>query len=278
MKTKKKKNNISGFFDAYVVSLRIGKHKSKPGFLQSASFRLKVPISVCRYEFKKARTRLYNRIKYLKSSEKIKYLLSVSPFNIQSLINFVLNKNLILTNEGVESFLNIVYAVLESKKEGSGAQEIYDKATADIADWFNVKEYLKLLIQEINIEHNGKINAIMLPLNGSTFFSNYALFKTLKSYCRQKGHRIGNIADDDTKKKLIYVISRFKELNLLYFNVNKGFYSNTVLIQRENVNANTKYYGIFLKTDMLGIGLDILNIPALPEKFCDIKNITIARI
>ncbi|MHB1680972.1 MAG: hypothetical protein ACYCTB_10790 [bacterium] len=275
MKIKKKKNNISGFFDSYVINLRIRKKKNAPEFLQSASTRLLVPVYICRGELKKARTRLYNRVKYLKKSEKIEYLFSVTPFNIETLINFALDKSLILTNDGVESFLHIVYATLESQKEGG--QEIYEKVTSDISSWFNVIDYLKFLVNEINREHNNNINAIML-LNGSSFFSNYALYKALKGYCRHEGRMIGNIADDDTKKKLIYVVSRFKELNLLYYNVNKGFYSNTALIERENKKNNSKIYGIFLKTETLGI--DVLNPGFLPlqEKYKDIVNITVAKI
>ncbi len=278
MKNEKKKNNISGFFDAYVIDLRIKKLKNSKNFLSSASNKLKLPVNLCRHELKKARTRLYNRIKYLKKSEKIKYLSKITPFDKEKLINLVLDKSLVLTKLGIESFINVVFATLESQNKEE-TKEIYQKVTADIEDWFDVKEYLKFLSNEINKEHKDKIGGMLL-LNGSAFFSNYGLYSALRNYCFATGHMIKKINEKETKNNMIFIIEKLKELNALFFNVNKGFYSNTILIQREldggNVN-NAKSYGIFLKTNILGINIWNSNLPPLPEKFRDITNITIYR-
>ncbi len=77
---------------------------------------------------------------------------------------------------------------------------------------------------------------------------------------------IGSISCKTAKEQTLWLINEFRNEGMLFYKINKGFYSNTAIIKFED-GRSKKIYEIFLKVDKLNIDFNDTQIPSLPDKF-----------
>ena len=286
-----KKEKVKRYFDKVVITNYFDKEKITKQALKAGAKTLNIFYSEAKTEYRKAYVRLAVRINYLWKSNKVTLLNYRTGITKDVLINLVLKGNVSLSKKGVNDVIALYESIIKTNKFNesisnavisSDNKEIYNDNDNDNDNEYNIsiEYFLQTLKQQINTVSNGNINAMILS-NGAVFFSNNAIYRAIKEYYKIIGFEdIGSISGKRAKEQTLWLINEFRASDMLFYKINKKFYSNTVLIQRELDGGkanNIKSYGIFLKTNMLDIDTLNFNFPPLPEKFRDITNITIYR-
>ena len=263
-----KKSKISAYFDACVVNGYVLNQKLNPRFLKEASMHFCIPIFICRSELKKARVRLYNKVAYLKKSEKVKFIAAATDLNKKMVINHVLKKDIELSKNGIAKFFRLFNSVFTSSKI-SRIQEIENFLNNEEDKkyiWFDIESYLVFLSKEINkLSPEGYICGA--ALEDFVFFSTYTLAETINKYSDKY------IVVAERKKILKYVVRKLKERDILAEKINDGYYSNTVLIEfNDGKVANA--HGIFIKKGVFNMYFDFDK----SKNIESIKQITVSKI
>ncbi len=280
-----KKEKVKRYFDKVALQNYLKNEKITKLALKAAAKTLNIFYSEAKTEYRKAYVRLAVRINYLWKSNKVKILNYRTGIKKDVLINLILKGIIELSKKGVNDVITLYESIIKTNKFNesiSNAVESSDNKEINPHHEYNIsiKYFLQTLKKQINTVSNGNINAMILS-NGAVFFSNNAIYRAIKEYYNIIGFEyIGSISGKKAKEQTLWLINEFRASDMLFYKINKKFYSNTVLIQRELDGGkanNIKSYGIFLKTNMLGIDTLNFNFPPLPEKFRDITNITIYR-
>ena len=264
-----KKNKIMPYFDACVVNAYTLNQKLNHGFLKEASMHFGIPIFVCRLELKKARVRLYNRVAYLKKSEKVKFIAAATNLNKKMVINHILKKDIELTKNGIAKFFRLFNFVFTSSKV-SRVQEIENFLNNEEDKkyiWFDIESYLVFLSKEINkLSPEGYVSGA--ALEDSVFFSTYTLAETINKYSDRY------IVVKDRKKILKYIVRKLQEHGMLAEKINCGYYSNTVLIEFNDGKKISNAHGIFIKKSAFNMYFDFDK----SKNIESIKQITVSKI
>ncbi len=280
-----KKEKVKRYFDKVALQNYLKNEKITKLALKAAAKTLNIFYSEAKTEYRKAYVRLAVRINYLWKSNKVTILNYRTGITKDVLINLILKGIIELSKKGVNDVITLYESIIKTNKFNesiSNAVESSDNKEINPYHEYNIsiKYFLQTLKKQINTVSNGNINAMILS-NGAVFFSNNAIYRAIKEYYNIIGFEyIGSISGKKAKEQTLWLINEFRASDMLFYKINKKFYSNTVLIQRELDGGkanNIKSYGIFLKTNMLGIDTLNFNFPPLPEKFRDITNITIYR-
>lgn len=273
-----KKEKVKRYFDKVIIRNYFNKEKISKQALKAAAKTLNIFYSEAKAEYRKAYVRLSVRINYLKRSRKVTLLNYKTGVNVETLINLALNENIDLSKKGVANVIAVYEAIKEVNElvDSAAKEHEYegDQEANSNSYNINVEYFLETLKKQINTVYGGRINAMFLD-NGSAFFSNNAIYRAIKEYYKIIGMEdIGSISGKKAKGQTLWLINEFRDTDMLFFNINKGFYSNTAIIKLEDGRSHNAY-GIFLKAERLNI--DILNIqfPPLPDKFKNIIDIIV---
>lgn len=273
-----KKEKVKRYFDKVVLKNYFNREKISKQALKAAAKTLNIFYSEAKAEFRKAYIRLSVRINYLKKSNKVTLLNYKTGITKEKLINLTLNGNISLSKKGVKDVITIYEAIKEvNELAGSTAKAVQYNDNQEVNSYsynISLKYFLETLKKQINTVYNGNINAMFVG-NGSVFFSNNAVYRAIKEYYKIIGMEdIGSISCKTAKEQTLWLINEFRNADLLFYKINKGFYSNTAIIKFED-GRSQKVYGIFLKTEKLNIDVLSTQFPPLPDKFKNVIDINI---
>jgi hypothetical protein len=273
-----KKEKVKRYFDKVVLKNYFSREKITKQALKAAAKTLNIFYSEAKTEHRKAYVRLSVRINYLKRSHKVTFLNYKTGITKEKLINLTLNGNIDLSKKGVNDVVTIHEAIKEvNGLAGSTAKVVeYEDNQETNSDSYNisVKYFLETLLKQINTVYSGNINAMFLS-NGSVFFSNNAMYRAIKEYYKiTMIGDIGSISGKKAKGQTLWLINKFREMDMLFHRINKGYYSNTAIIKFED-GRSQKVYGIFLKIEKLNIDILNLKFPPLPDKFKNVTDISV---
>ena len=275
-----KKEKVKRYFDKIVTKNYFDKEKITKQALKAAAKTLNIFYSEAKTEYRKAYVRLAVRINYLWKSNKVTILNYRTGITKDVLINLVLKGNISLSKKGVNDVIALYESIIKTNKFNesisnavisSDNKEIYNDNDNEYN--ISIEYFLQTLKQQINTVSNGNINAMIT--NGAVFFSNNAIYRAIKEYYQIIGFEdIGSISGKKAKEQTLWLINEFRALDMLFYKINKGFYSNSVIIKFED-GRSQKVYGIFLKIEKLNIDIINTQFPPLPDKFKKVIDINI---
>lgn len=278
-----KKEKVKRYFDKVVLRNYFSGEKTTKQALKAAAKTLNIFYMEAKSEHRKAYVRLSVRINYLKRSRKITSLNYKTGVDVEKLIHLALNENIILSKKGVKDVIAIYEALKEVINKSSNlagnaveySEHADDKELNPNSEYnISVKYFTETLKKQINTVSGGNINAMFVN-NGSVFFSNNAIYRAIKEYYKKAMlGDIGLISGKKAKEQTLWLINEFRNSDMFFYKVNKGYYSNTVLIKFENGKIQ-KVYGIFLKIETLNIDILNMELPPLPDKFKDVVDIIV---
>lgn len=275
-----KKEKVKRYFDKVVITNYFDKEKITKQALKAAAKTLNIFYSEAKTEYRKAYVRLAVRINYLWKSNKVTLLNYRTGITKDVLINLVLKGNISLSKKGVNDVIALYESIIKTNKFNESISNAVKSSDNKEIDNDNDNEYnisieyfLQTLKQQINTVSNGNINAMIT--NGAVFFSNNAIYRAIKEYYKIIGFEdIGSISSKKAKEQTLWLINEFRALDMLFYKINKGFYSNTAIIKFED-GRSQKVYGIFLKIEKLNIDIINTQFPPLPDKFKKVIDINI---
>lgn len=275
-----KKEKVKRYFDKVVITNYFDKEKITKQALKAAAKTLNIFYSEAKTEYRKAYVRLAVRINYLWKSNKVTLLNYRTGITKDVLINLVLKGNISLSKKGVNDVIALYESIIKTNKFNESISNAVKSSDNKEIDNDNDNEYnisieyfLQTLKQQINTVSNGNINAMIT--NGAVFFSNNAIYRAIKEYYQIIGFEdIGSISSKKAKEQTLWLINEFRALDMLFYKINKGFYSNTAIIKFED-GRSQKVYGIFLKIEKLNIDIINTQFPPLPDKFKKVIDINI---
>ena len=146
------------------------------------------------------------------------------------------------TNYAYAGFSGTQY--VNVNKVAKDSQKQYDNNILIINDLnLFINEYLEKQL-DIPVRQDGRINAKVLD-DKTMFFSNNAIYQSLKQYFKLFNHDIGTPAE--AKKYMIALVNQLRDKNMLAKKITQGFYSNSFMTK---VNGRVKReYGVFVKKE-----------------------------
>ena len=275
-----KKEKVKRYFDKVALQNYLKNEKITKLALKAAAKTLNIFYSEAKTEYRKAYVRLAVRINYLWKSNKVTILNYRTGITKDVLINLVLKGNISLSKKGVNDVIALYESIIKTNKFNesisnavisSDNKEIYNDNDNEYN--ISIEYFLQTLKQQINTVSNGNINAMIT--NGAVFFSNNAIYRAIKEYYKIIGFEdIGSISGKKAKEQTLWLINEFRALDMLFYKISKGFYSNSVIIKFED-GRSQKVYGIFLKIEKLNIDIINTQFPPLPDKFKKVIDINI---
>ena len=221
------------YFNTFVLNKFLYGEKITAKDIKFISSKINASGIYVKIEIRKAKNYIKKRVLMLSRNLKLANLSAVYGIPIENLINLALQKDLILTERGIESFKRIL-------KETEAFNKGITEESYAISDINAFVQLLNLLHKpDSEVVRSGKIKA------GTDFYSNKEIYNTLKKYWGAFGVDIGTIVQ--AKKQMTALIEQFKDKGLLAKKINKGYYSNSFTVLNEK-GRKVKKYGVFLKT------------------------------